>query len=92
MNIREIKGIGEKTEKLFNKLGIVSTWDLLEYYPRNYDEYKKPVTISEIDSTNGTPAIEGTIISDASSKQIRNLKLLTVYIKDNNGDKLKLVG
>lgn len=90
MNIREIKGIGEKTEKLFNKLGIVSTWDLLEYYPRNYDEYKKPVTISEIDSTNGTPAIEGTIISDASSKQIRNLKLLTVYIKDNNGDKLKL--
>lgn len=90
MNIREIKGIGEKTEKLFNKLGVVTTWDLLEYYPRNYDEYTLPVTIGEIDSANGIPAVEGTIISEASTKQIRNLKILTVFIKDKNGEKLKL--
>lgn len=90
MNIREIKGIGEKTEKLFNKLGVVTTWDLLEYYPRNYDEYTAPVTIGEIDSANGIPAIFGTIISEASTKQIRNLKILTVFIKDKNGEKLKL--
>lgn len=90
MNIREIKGIGEKTEKLFNKLGVVTTWDLLEYYPRNYDEYTAPVSVSEIDSTNGIPAVEGTIISEASAKQIRHLKILTVFIKDRNGERLKL--
>lgn len=90
MNIREIKGIGEKTEKLFNRLGVVTSWDLLEYYPRNYDEYTAPVTVSEIDSGNGTPAIEGTIVSEASAKQIRNLKILTAYIKDKNGERLKL--
>ena len=39
-NISVIKGIGEKTEKLFNKLGIVTVGDLIEYYPRNYDTYK----------------------------------------------------
>ena len=37
--IRSIKGIGEKTEKLFGKLGIQSVGDLLRYYPRDYDEY-----------------------------------------------------
>ena len=90
MNIREIKGIGEKTEKLFNKLGVVTTWDLLEYYPRNYDEFTEPVLTKEIDSSNGMPAIEGVIVSECSSKQIRNLKILSVYVKDKNGDTLKL--
>ena len=90
MNIREIKGIGEKTEKLFNKLGVETTEDLLEYYPRNYDEYTAPVAINEIDSTNGIPAVEGIVISEAAVKQIRKLKILTIFIKDKNGDKLKL--
>ena len=90
MNIREIKGIGEKTEKLFNKLGVETTEDLLEYYPRNYDEYTAPVAINEIDSTNGIPAVEGIVISEAAVKQIRKQKILTIFIKDKNGDKLKL--
>lgn len=32
MNINELKGIGEKTEKVFNKAGIHTTDDLLKYY------------------------------------------------------------
>lgn len=90
MNIREIKGIGEKTEKLFNKLGVYTADDLLEYYPRTYDEFKSPVTISQVDSSNGTPAIEGVIISEPTGRQIRNLKILSVYIKDGNNEKIKL--
>ena len=50
MNIREVKGIGEKTEKLFNKLGVHTTEELLEYYPRNYDEYKEPITVKKLDN------------------------------------------
>ncbi len=38
--IRSIKGIGEKTEKLFAKLGIRSVGDLLRYYPRDYEEMR----------------------------------------------------
>ena len=41
-SIRSIKGIGEKTEKLFTKLGIATVGDFLRYYPRDYDEYKEP--------------------------------------------------
>ena len=43
MNINELKGIGEKTEKVFNKAGIHTTDDLLKYYPRNYDIYEMPL-------------------------------------------------
>ena len=33
-SIRELKGIGEKTEKLFSKLDVRTVEDLLAYYPR----------------------------------------------------------
>ena len=35
-SIREIKGIGEKSEKLFAKLGISTVEELLFFYPREY--------------------------------------------------------
>ncbi len=38
-----LKGVGEKTEKALNKLGIFTVQDLLEYYPRNYDIFEAPV-------------------------------------------------
>lgn len=46
-NIMQLKGIGEKTAKLFHKLGIYTTEDLLNHYPRGYQVYKPPVKIAE---------------------------------------------
>ena len=45
MRILEVKGIGEKTEKLFQKLGVCTTDDLIEFYPRNYDMYQAPIRV-----------------------------------------------
>ena len=53
-SIRSIKGIGEKTEKLFTKLGIATVGDFLRYYPRDYDEYKEPVSVSEAEEGKKT--------------------------------------
>ena len=39
-SIRNLKGIGEKTEKLFHILGIDTIQDLLDYYPREYEQYR----------------------------------------------------
>ncbi len=89
MNIREIKGIGEKTEQLFNRLGVTTTEELLEYYPRAYDEYTSPICLSEVDSTMGMPAIDGVIMTTPSLMKTRHLQILSVYIKDKNGDKIK---
>ena len=45
--LRTIKGIGEKTEKLFEKLGVFSVQDLIHYYPRDYDMFEEPVSPAE---------------------------------------------
>lgn len=39
MDLKSIKGIGEKSEKLLNKLGIITPNDLIEYYPYRYNIY-----------------------------------------------------
>ena len=46
--IRNLKGIGAKTEKLFHKMGIFTIGDLLRYYPRGYDVYEEPVSVGEL--------------------------------------------
>lgn len=35
--IQYIKGIGPQRAKLFNKLGVFTVQDLLEYYPREWN-------------------------------------------------------
>ena len=47
-SIRNLKGIGEKTEKLFHILGIDTIQDLLDYYPREYEQYRIPVSVSMV--------------------------------------------
>ena len=37
--LRELKGVGDKTEKLFQKIGITTVEERLRYYPRTYDVY-----------------------------------------------------
>ena len=43
ISLRTLKGVGEKTEKLFAKIGVTDMESLLSYYPRNYDAWKSGV-------------------------------------------------
>ena len=82
--LRELKGVGEKTEKLFQKIGITTTDDLLHYYPRNYDAYEEP---EEIDSLkeNTVAAIRATITTGVYVNKIRNLQVISITVADTTG-------
>ena len=41
MVLEEVKGIGPKSAKILNKLGIYSPDDLLNYFPFRYDIIKR---------------------------------------------------
>lgn len=45
-DIISIKGIGDKTAKLFYRMGIYTVKDLLEFYPRDYQTFENPIPIS----------------------------------------------
>ncbi len=47
-SVRNIKGIGEKTEKLLRRLGIETTDQLVHHYPRCYTTYGEPMDIVDV--------------------------------------------
>ena len=89
MRLTSLKGIGEKTEKLFMKAGITDTSMLPFYYPRSYDIYKEPVLIKEIEE-DGVYTIYISIFSDVEIKTIRKLTITTVFAIDEQGGRIKL--
>lgn len=88
MDLNNLKGIGEKTEKLFYKAGVEKVNDLLRYYPRYYDVFEEPVLIRDLECDR-TQAIKGTVVRKVSVKRVRNLQVVTGYLRDERGDAIK---
>lgn len=84
MNITALKGIGEKTAKLFAKLNITDIEDLLRYYPRDYERFSPPLSIAEI-STGERNAICAMITGNIAVKHVRNLSILNFTVQDATG-------
>lgn len=82
--LRELKGVGEKTEKLFQKIGITTAEEILRYYPRTYDIYEEPVEIASAEEDK-TVSIRATIATGIYINQIRNLQVLTTTVADASG-------
>ena len=56
-SLKTLKGVGEKTEKLFQKIGISDAESLLRYYPLwNYDEYETPADIADLKEGTEKPS------------------------------------
>lgn len=84
-----LKGIGEKTEKLFQKAGIDTVGDLLRFYPRGYEVYEAPVPISEIEEGN-VFAVTGMISGAVKTGGSRAMQVTTLCIKDESAS-LKVI-
>ena len=82
--VREIKGIGEKTEKLLARLEIETVDQLVHHYPRCYTTYPEPIAISDI-KTGQRCSVEAEISSPIHLKTVRKLKLCTGLIADVSG-------
>ena len=87
--ITEIKGIGEKTEKLFVKLGITTAGELLRYYPRGYDVYEEAVPIAQLEEGK-IMTVSGVIFGRVQVSGTRNMQVTTMHVKDLTGT-LKVV-
>ena len=46
--IKSVKGVGAKTELLFQKIGVYTIGDILLRFPREYAAFPQPVEISTI--------------------------------------------
>lgn len=83
--LKDIKGIGPKTLKLFQNLNIFTIQDLITYYPYKYKLYH-PITLDNYEE-NTEVLINGYVASDAKIYYIkRNLNKISFRL--NTGTKL----
>lgn len=83
-SIKEIKGIGEKTQKLFEKVGVSTVGDLIRYYPRGYDVYEDAVPVNEVEEGR-MQTITGSVYGRIQVSGSRSMQVTTLYVKDLTG-------
>ncbi len=85
INVQYLKGVGPKRVEKLNKLGIFTIDDLLEYYPRKYEDRRKTRKISDV--TDGEKVLLKVKIVNYPSifKPKRKLSILKVDAKDETG-------
>lgn len=88
-SICQLKGIGEKTSLLFQKVGVNTIGELLSFYPRSYDVFEMPVTIAEARFLDFA-AIGGIVASSCTVKRVRNLQIVSTQLKDRNGESIRI--
>lgn len=86
IDIKYIKGVGEKRLTLLNKLGIHNFLDLIEYFPKNYEDRTKITNISNLISGENQ-LIKATLLSPVNNRYVRrNLNIQNAIVKDETGE------
>ena len=84
----QLKGVGEKTAKVFEKLGVKTIGDLIRFYPRDYEKFEEVIPLAEI-KKGEICAVRVRIVSSVTVRKIRNLTILNAVASDGTG-KIKL--
>lgn len=84
-SIRELKGIGEKTGKTFEKLGVYSVLDMLLAFPRDYRKMPACEKTNEL-TINQEHAVEVVLRGTPIVKNRNNLTLTFAKAADDTGE------
>ena len=83
-SVRNIKGIGEKTEKLLKRLHIETTDDLVHHYPRCYTTYSDPIDIADV-KQGMRCSIHAQLVSPVHLRAYGKRKICTCLVADQTG-------
>lgn len=84
--LQSIGGIGPQRELQLHSLGIHSVSDLLQYFPRTYEERGKVTSYDSLVAA-ATVSIVGTVVNIAERKPRRRMSILTVTIQNDEKDR-----
>ena len=89
-NVQYIKGVGEKMAKYLNKLDIYNIYDILTFYPREYEDRRELNTFKELYNEK-TVQVVGIAISEVKSIRVRNRMTIQKVVFEIDGGKIEAV-
>ncbi len=88
MELTSVKGVGERTAKQFEGLGIRSVWDLLQYTPRDYQDFS---TITPVSQTKPGLVTIQAVIKQARGRYVRRGMHITEAVASDKSGSIRLV-
>lgn len=85
MKLTALKGIGEKTAGLFEKLNITTAEQLVRYYPRDYEQFAAPVDLDAAKSES-LVAVSGEICGNIATRHVSGLSITTFKARCIGGE------
>jgi ATP-dependent DNA helicase RecG len=87
MNLKDplqmLKGVGPKNAEILKSAGLVTVEDLIDYWPRRYDDYSK---VSPIQSLKpGLVTVRGTFSGITARRSRRGLNMTNARLSDSSG-------
>lgn len=84
MDIRTLKGVGEKTAALFEKLHVYTAEELVSYYPRDYEQFSVPVPLDRA-PVEEIVAVEGRLSGNVATRHVRGLSITIFEVSCEGG-------
>ena len=79
--ISSLKGIGEKTEKLFQKIGVDTVEDLIRYYPKGFEIFEDPISVGEVEEGK-VCTVAGMVFGRIQVSTNSKMQITTLHLKD----------
>lgn len=83
-SVQYLKGVGPKMNELLNKLNIFTVRDLIEYYPRVYEDRTKLTSIDKFEKDQNVLFL-GTLVKPVTMVYARKKKILSTVVTDDSG-------
>jgi len=82
--IDSVKGIGEKTRALFEKLNVNTVGQLLTYYPRDYETFSGPVPVASLQE-GSVGVVEVSVSRISETRAGGRMHIITCVAADPSG-------
>lgn len=84
-NIQYIKGVGPQKANLLAKLGVITIGNLLEYYPRRYEDRSQLKMINDLIDGH-VQTFRAKVVSCVENKPRRGLHITKITVRDDTGE------
>jgi ATP-dependent DNA helicase RecG len=84
--LSEFQGVGPKRSALLAALGVLTVWDLLNFFPRRYEDRRSAAKISEL--VPGRAAVVNAKVESVERRRLSKpgLELVTALVTDGSGE------
>ncbi len=83
--LTQLKGVGDKTAQLYYAKGIRTVGELLDFYPRDYDYFTAPVTVSQL-RHGEMAAVKLTILGTGRTAFAGRYRITSFHAADETGE------